>query len=251
MNPKPATPASTRAPFLRAEWRHLAMLSWPVDSGLLASRIPHGTELDLWEGQALVSVVAFLFLRTRVWGVGVPLRRDFEEVNLRFYVRRRGPEGWRRGVVFVQEMVPLRAVAWTARMLYGERYVARPMSHDLELDGDGVARRVRFGWQRAGRDEHVSLTAAGQPQPLREGTEEQFVAEHYWGYAIQRDGGTLEYRVEHPSWRVAKARDTRLECDPGGVWGSELGATLVGPPTSAFLAEGSAVAVHRGERIVP
>jgi uncharacterized protein YqjF (DUF2071 family) len=227
------------------------MLSWAVDPVLLEPRLPRGTELDLWEGRALASVVAFLFLRPRVWGVGVPLHRDFEEANLRFYVRRRGPEGWRRGVVFVQERVPRRAIAWTARALYGERYVASPMWHELEQHEDGWVRRVRYGWRRAGREESVALTAAGPPQELTEGSHEQFIAEHYWGYAALRDGGTMEYQVEHPSWRVAAAASSRLECDPAGVWGPEWGEALVGPPASAFLAEGSAVAVYRGRRLEP
>src|SRR6266513_2477095 len=126
--------------FLTAEWRSLAMLNYEVDRSVLARRVPPGTELDSWGGVVYVSVVGFLFLKTRVLGVPIPGHRNFEEVNLRFYVRRKADGEWRRGVVFVKEIVPRRAIAAVARGLYGENYVAMPMSH--AIDG----RRVEYRW---------------------------------------------------------------------------------------------------------
>ena len=127
--------------FLTAEWRDLVMLNYEIDPGILAGLVPAGTELDLWQGRALVSVVGFHFRRTRVMGVAIPGHSNFEEVNLRFYVRREGPEGWRRGVVFVKEIVPRFAIAWVARALYNENYVALPMRHAIV----GRSRAARSG----------------------------------------------------------------------------------------------------------
>ena len=75
-------------PFLRAEWRHLALLNYAVDPSLLRPLVPPGTELDLRGGTAYVSLVGFLFLESRILGVPIPFHGAFEEVNLRFYVRR-------------------------------------------------------------------------------------------------------------------------------------------------------------------
>ena len=77
-------------------------------------------ELDAWQGIKLMSLVGFEFRGTRVLGLSVPGHRDFPEVNLRFYVRGKVSENWRRGVVFVKELLPRRAIAWMARRLYGE-----------------------------------------------------------------------------------------------------------------------------------
>src|SRR5690348_18142677 len=101
-------------PLLTAEWRHLALLQYVVDPAVLLPLVPLGTELDSWEGRTLVSMVGFRFLRVRVLGASILFHTDFDEVNLRFYVRRRVAEGWRRGVVFVREIVPRRAVALVA-----------------------------------------------------------------------------------------------------------------------------------------
>lgn len=231
--------------FLTAEWRHLVMLNYAVDPALLRPLVPAGTELDRWEGTTFVSMVGFLFLRTRVLGVPVPFHRDFEEVNLRFYVRRRGPEGWRRGVVFVKEIVPRRAIAWVARTVYGENYVALPMAHTLPA-GDGT---LEYRWRHAGGPCALRATIRGEPDPLAPGSEAEFIAEHYWGYARQRGGGSVEYRVEHPRWRAWRAESAALEGDMAALYGRDFAGPLGSAPSSAFVADGSDVVVRRGVRL--
>src|SRR4030095_156514 len=150
---------TTTAPakrFLRAEWQALAMLNYEVDPAALAPYVPAGTEIDGWGGRVYVSMVGCRFLRTRVLGLAIPLHRDFDEVNLRFYVRRYAPDGLRRGVAFVKEVLPRPGNAWVAGAVYGERYVALPMRHEVALPdpaqpGTGHASYGwRFGdaWQR-------------------------------------------------------------------------------------------------------
>lgn len=224
------------------------MLSYEIDSAVLRPLVPRGVELDTWDGRYLVSVVGFQFLDTRLLGVPVPFHRNFDEINLRFYVRRRADEGWRRGVVFVKEIVPRWPLAAVARVAYGEKYVARPMRHRIDLHDDSVTPDgvVEYSWRDAGAWHRVGATAEGGAQPLVEGSQEQFITEHYWGYAAQRGGGSVEYRVEHPSWQVWQARDPVLECDVEQVYGSPFVESLAAEPVSAFIADGSAVVVRRG-----
>ena len=238
-------------PFLTAEWRWLAMLQYEVEPHVLRPLVPRGTELDAWEGRTLVSVVGFRFLDTRVLGTPIPFHRHFDEVNLRFYVRRRDPEGWRRAVVFVQEIVPRLAIAVVARLWYNEPYIALPMRHTIALDGAeaGERGRVRYEWRHAGRWAHLGVETDGIPTRPAPGSQEEFVSEHYWGYTTQRDGGCLEYRVAHPAWRVWGTRGASLQCDVGRLYGAPLARFLIGPPCSAFLADGSEVAVYRGKRV--
>jgi hypothetical protein len=240
-----------KGPFLRAEWRHLAVLNYAVERSLLASRVPRGTELDEWRGRTYVSLVGFLFLRTRVLGVPIPFHGCFEEVNLRFYVRRRSGDEWRRGVVFVKELVPKAAVSFVARTLYNENYVTLPMQHDVQRSADGHDRvtSASYRWTLDGRPSHLSIATEGPAQPLVAGSEEEFVTEHYWGYTRQRDGGTSEYNVQHPRWRVATAARAELDCDVGRLYGQAFVEPLQARPVSAFLADGSEVTVSRGARL--
>ena len=234
--------------FLTAEWRYLAMLNFEVDPGLLRPLVPAGTELDDWQGRTFVSVVGFMFLNTRLFGAAIPLHRDFEEVNLRFYVRRKASDGWRRGVVFVKELVPRFAIALTARVVYGENYIAVPMNHRIDAEnGSGATpRAVSYSWRFRSRENRIELTVGGEPGQAAEGSDAEFITEHYWGYARRRSGRTMEYRVEHPRWLVSRATMAGLDCDVAGLYGRQFVEFLKPAPSSAFLADGSEVTVFRG-----
>lgn len=225
------------------------MLNYEVDPGVLAGRAPEGTEVDGWDGRLFVSMVGFQFLDTRVLGTAIPFHRDFDEVNLRFYVRREAPDGVRRGVVFIKEIVPRRAIAWVARRLYNENYVALPMRHDDQLSG-ATDRSVAYEWRTGRRWNRLAVRIAGEPYLADESAEESFITEHYWGYVSQRDGATVEYQVEHPRWRVWRAVEAVLECDVELLYGSEFAEALAVAPSSAFLAEGSSVTVRHGRLLV-
>lgn len=226
------------------------MMNYAIEPSTLAPFVPEGTEIDSWNGKTFVSVVGFLFLHTRVFGIPIPFHRDFEEVNLRFYVRRKAEEGWRRGVVFIKEIVPRAAIALVARTFYNEPYIAVPMEHRIE--GDVVSlRSAEYSWRFGGRRNALRLATSGGAQPLREGSEAEFVTEHYWGYNTQRDGSTLEYRVDHPRWRVYETAEGQLDCDVADLYGTPFRNVLNGEPSSAFLAEGSPVTVYQGVCVKP
>jgi uncharacterized protein YqjF (DUF2071 family) len=233
-------------PFLTARWRHLAMLNYEADPALVRPFVPPGTEMDTFDGKTYVSLVAFMFLDTRVRGWAIPFHRDFEEVNLRIYVRRKGEEGWRRGVTFIKEIVPRVAIAWVARTVYGENYVALPMSHRWSSEDPPA---VRYAWRTGGRETAIDLEPEGPYRPIAPASPEEFIAEHYWGYTAAQKGGTVEYRVEHPRWRIAPARKAAWEGDAAALYGAAFASVLAGRPASAFLAEGSEVAVGEGTRI--
>jgi uncharacterized protein len=229
-------------PFLTADWRYLAMLNFRVDPALLQPFLPEGTELDFFRDETFVSLVGFLFLNTRVLGVAVPLHRDFEEVNLRFYVKRKAIDGWKRGVVFIREIVPKVAIATVARVFYGERYSAMPMRHEVVDNETGIV--VEYGWRRGKKWESLAMTAvAGPPHDVVPGSHEEFITEHYWGYTAGRR--TSEYRVEHPRWRIWPAATASFKGDVATLYGAQFAAPLAAPPISQFIAEGSHVQVFR------
>jgi len=239
--------------FLTAEWRYLAMINYEIDPAILRPYVPRGTELDSWNGKTFVSMVGFLFLRARVLGWPIPFHQNFEEVNLRFYVRRRGEEGWRRGVVFIKEIVPRLATATVARMVYNEKYISLAMRHQVEMESGLLKKNgaAEYSWRYKGRWNCLRVETRGDLQAPVAGSQEEFITEHYWGYAAQRDGGCIEYRVEHPPWRVWQVGESHLDCDVAGLYGREFVDCLGSTPGSAFLAEGSPVTVRKGIKIPP
>jgi len=187
-------------------------------------------------------------LNTRVRGIPIPFHRDFEELNLRFYVRRRAEDGWRRGVVFIQELVPRAAIAWVARRFYNENYLALPMAHQIDRAGDAIKSAAYF-WRFSGSESFLKIVTRGVAKELAAGSEAEFITEHYWGYARQRDGSTMEYRVGHPRWRIWEAESVELHGDTAGLYGPRFGGCLNRSPASAFLAAGSEVIVYAGTRL--
>ena len=231
-------------PFLTAQWRYLAMLNFEVDPAVLAPLVPKGTLLDDEGGRHYISLVGFLFLDTRLRGFPIPLHRDFEEVNLRFYVRRKSADTWRRGVVFIRELVPRRAIALIARVCYGENYLAVPMKHEIEHVDSDV--KVEFSWRRGRKWESLKMSATGEPQSIPAGSHAEFISEHYWGYTSLRSG-CGEYRVEHPRWKIWKAAGFELNADVATLYGEQFADTLNQPPRSAFIADGSPITIQRRE----
>lgn len=237
-----------RPVFLTACWRHLVMLNYEIDPAVLAPYVPAGTELDDYQGRHFVSVVGFQFLDTRVLGVPIPFHRDFEEVNLRFYVRRDEAGEKRRGVVFIKEIVPRRTIAWVAKAVYNEPYAAMPMRHAdgmprADLDAEGV---VGYGWRSRSGWSGMRVTTSGPASVPGDDSLEAFITEHYWGYTRQRDGSTIGYQVEHPRWNVWPARLVEFKCDVPSVYGDRWADYLKGVPSCAFVADGSEVLVWRG-----
>ena len=97
-------------PFLTSEWRKLAMANYIVDPSVLEPYVPNKTRIDFFKSQCSVSLVAFMFIDTRVKGIKIPFHVNFEEVNLRFYVK----QDDKHGVVFIKEIVGKPAVSFIA-----------------------------------------------------------------------------------------------------------------------------------------
>lgn len=234
--------------FLSAEWRDLVMLNYEIDPNLVAPYVPRGTELHAFGGKVFVSLVGFRFLRTKLFGMApLPFHTNFDEVNLRLYVKRREGDKERRGVVFIREIVPRFAVAQLARLAYGENYACHPMRHTIRTNGDGIG--AQYQWQ-IGRDWcGLRAEASGSPAYAQEGSVEQFITEHYWGYSAQRNGGCVEYHVSHEPWRVWKSTIAAFEGSAELLYGAELGRILLRPPDSVFIADGSPVLVFTGRPI--
>ena len=229
--------------FLTAEWRDLIMANYEVDSALLASRVPHGTELDLHEGKCFVSLVGFMFLDTRVMDFLVPFHVNFEEVNLRFYVRRETEDEVRRGVVFVKEIVPRRAIATVARTLYGEPYECWSMSNKRD------EKEVSYSWKKGEAVNSIAVERGENLGVPSENSHGEFIIEHYWGYTKRGENRTDEYKVEHPKWELFKADNARIDVEFAKTYGDEFEFLNRTSPHSILLAKGSEIAVYKGKTI--
>jgi len=233
--------------FLEAEWQNLAMANYEIDPNLLNKLIPRGTELDFWNGRCYVSLVAFMFVNTRVMGFKIPFHINFEEVNLRFYVRYKHEKEWRRGVVFVKEIVPKPMISFVANTLYGEHYYTLPMSHNISSGLDKLS--VEYFWKFRGAWNHFKVLANPEEKPILAGTEEEFITEHYWGYTKLSDNKTSQYEVEHPRWNHYTVENYDIKCNAAALYGETFSECLNQKPLSVILAKGSEVSVRKAGKI--
>ena len=232
--------------FLSAKWLDLVFLNYVVDPALLL--VPPGTILDSFDGKAYLSLVAFRFCETKLWGkVSVPFHSEFEEVNLRFYVRREIAGELRRGVVFIKEIVPKIAIALTARLVYGENYVSHAMKHRIAVSQDEA--EVEYSWKHDGAWSSIHAHATGGAKLPADHSLEQFITEHFWGYSRLTSGDTLEYQVTHAPWSVRRASQARFEGDAAAFYGPKFAGILSRPPDSAYIADGSPIEVRKGVKL--
>jgi uncharacterized protein YqjF (DUF2071 family) len=229
--------------FLTAKWHNLIMANYAVDPRLLDDRVPHGTVLDFNEGKCFVSLVGFMFRDTRVMGIPVPFHINFEEINLRFYVKRELDDEIRRGVVFVKELVPRWAIAFVARTLYGEPYEAVPMRHDESRN------RFAYSFLKAGREQTMLVETGKNLGVPGDDSHGSFIIEHYWGYTKRGGDRTHEYRVEHPKWELHAVDHFEIDLDFGITYGPDFTFLNEQKPHSVVFAKGSAIAVYKGKSI--
>lgn len=226
-------------PFLTANWKNLIMINYVVPDELLLPYLPIGVELDHYEGKSYVSFVAFHFLQTKVMGIGFPFHRNFDEINLRFYVKVKENGSYKRGVVFINELVPKRMITWIASIIYQEHYTYAPIKSVVTKKEQ---QQIQFNWGH--QFEHsLQITTAVNTQPMQVGSKEEFIYEHYWGYTALPSNRTGEYRVAHPRWQLYPVITTDLKTNFEMMYGQSFQFLNQQTPDSVFVADGSAVEV--------
>jgi uncharacterized protein YqjF (DUF2071 family) len=229
--------------FLTADWRKLIMANYEVDEELLQPLLPACTETDTWEGKTYVSLVGFMLNNTKVRGIKIPFHINFPEVNLRFYVRYKEKSEWKRGVVFVREIVPRAAITFVANNLFREKYITLPMQYSISPT------HVKYRWKYLNVWNSIEAKTNGDKCQLIAGSKEEFITEHFWGYSHMGAGVMGEYQVEHPRWDICPVESYIIQCDFEKLYGNTFGGLNGREPQSVFLAEGSPVAVYN-KRII-
>ena len=207
----------------RQDWRGLLFLHWPVSPHALRGLVPRELPLDLREGSAWVSVIAFEIRSARPPLLPPRLGIDFLETNVRTYVRLPGrePAIW----FFSLEASSALAVAG-AQIAYGLPYRFARMAVESE-EGAVVYRTVRRqGPDAPGLEVRYRI---GPPRGTAEaGSLDEFLVERYVLHVV-RGGAVRTVRVRH---RPYPLRDVEVE----SVSEDLLAAGGVERPGSAPLA---------------
>jgi uncharacterized protein len=227
--------------FLSARWENLIMANYAVNPDLLQLYLPRGVELDFYDNKTYVSLVGFMFKKTSLFNIPIPFLGTFEEINLRFYVKRVEGDTIKRGVVFINETVPYKVVAWLANKLYKEHYIAIPTKNTIETTSR--SKHVRYQWKINKEWNHIAVNAAPENEQMLPGSMEEFIFEHYYGYTKINNQVSQEYKVNHPRWQVHKVTGYSIHCDFKSLYGNDFSFLSNHQPDSVIIAEGSQVSV--------
>lgn len=233
--------------FLSGEWRKLVMFNYSVDPTLLTDYIPKGTKIDLWNNTCYVSLVGFMFMNTKLKGIPIPFHKNFEEINLRFYITYEENGITKRGVVFIKEIVPKPALTFVANSIYNEKYETLKMKHNWKNENQQLEisyAAKRNDWQT------FSITTNEIPKEIEQGSEAEFITEHNWGYSKINENQTNEYEVKHPRWKVYETLNYSLDFNFEEMYGNEFKLLNSLKPISVFLAEGSEIEVMNVKKII-
>jgi uncharacterized protein len=222
---------------LTAHWTNLVTATFETDKHFLQKYLPAKTELNDWNARYFMSIVAFLFEKPRLLGIPSPFYNSFEEINLRFYVRRKLNNEWRKGVVFIKEIAPYYIPAQTAKWLYRENFISVPMKHEFinsnKLMYRSYACKISKEWNYLNMESACIHTETGL------GDVENFIRDHYWAYTRKGSNKTLEFQIEHPPWKIFPAIKFDMHLDTGTIYGEQFKDYFAEKPVDAFLMDGS------------
>lgn len=218
------------------------MANYEIDPNILSPFLPKGVTLDLFDGKAYVSLVGFMFKNTKLFNIPIPLLGTFEEINLRFYVLRKDGNQTKRGVVFINETIPYKIVAWMANKLYKEHYTVVPTKHEIHIDDK--SQKIKFEWLLNKKWNSIYIEAEAKSQAMKSESLEKFIYEHYYGFTKISDLKTEEYQLQHPSWNVHKVENYQIDCDFETMYGKSFSVLNHTKPAAVFIAEGSAVEIN-------
>ncbi|WP_286913054.1 YqjF family protein [Flavobacterium sp. UBA4197] len=233
--------------FLTAQWKNLIIANYTIDPDVLQQYLPAGTELDSWNNKHYISLIGFQFRNTRVLGIRVPYHVHFDEINLRFYVKRFEDGQWKRGVVFIKEIVPKKAITLIANSLYKEHYSTAPIKHTNKLDAE--IRTVSYEWQNKSKWNTIAVNAYDFRSEIDPDTEIDFITEHYFGYTRYTKEVTFEYEVTHPRWHYYPVKNYRINVDFESNYGTAFKALTNQQPESVFFVEGSDITVKNKKKL--
>ena len=228
--------------FLTAHWRKLCFANYAIDPTILQPYVPAHTELDFFEDTCYVSLVGFLFDDVKLKGISVPFHKKFEEINLRFYVRYKDGNKWKRGTVFISEIVSKPAIAWVANTLYNENYSVYKMhyKHDLTKDENFFS----YGLHADNQWNLLQVATAPEAKKYAPKGITAFITEHFWGYSKKSEKQSWEYEVKHPLWKSYEVLDHEIVFDFGKIYGPQFDHLSKRNPDSIQCMDGSAIRIE-------
>ena len=191
--------------FMTGHWEDLIMVTFEVDKAILEPYLPKDTEIDLFNGKALMSMVAFTFSKVKFFGIKVPFHQQFGQINFRFYAKSKTDDT--KGVVFIKEFAPKPLIASVANLCYNEPYFYKSIRRNKTLKQGRINMKYSYGNLK------IKASAKEKTGKLNPNTLKHFVVDRYIAYIKSYSGKTVQYKINHRPWELYDATSVTIEND--------------------------------------
>ena len=242
---------SDRKTLYAAEWREIVVINFEIDPKLLRNFIPPKTELDFFNETSFVTLMARACKNVKPYGWPIVFAKSIDQILLRFYVKRKVGDTWRRGVCLIRDYLPKRKASFFLNWMFKHSFTQVPIKRTSSNFESGLPTQlptVEYQWTTGDYVNHIKVNARSQMRQQEQETKESFVLDHHYGYTV-KEGKTYEYYVEYSPWAMWDAQSGSFDCDTENVFGRPFVRALKQRPASVFLARGSDVIIYRPTEI--
>lgn len=229
-------------PLLTADWKNLIVVNYEIDPLVLNPYLPAGTEPDLWNNKCYISLIAFQFNHPKMKGIPIPFYKNFEQINLRFYVSKVYKGEVRKGVVFIKEIAAGNLLKAGAALIYNEHYTNLKTRHTINKLPETT--EIQYDWRLDKQWNYIHAIAGKDKTIPGADTVTAFITNRFWGYIKISPGKTAEFRVDHEPWKIHKVKSCEVNCDTKKLYGAALHTFLSQAPAFTFMIAGSSVKVY-------
>ncbi len=241
---KPAKELAKQKPFMKARFADLVAINFHVDEKILLPLVPPGLELDHFNGEAYVSLVAMMLRGAKVWGLPFSIVPSTPELSLRFYVKHIHDNKVDKGTCLIKDYVAGSTAAWFLESQFQSAFSKLKMKQTASGFGKGETPEVEYQWKVDENWNKLRVRARSRIQKTGDGTKVGFILDHF-NYYGRHDGRTLAYRVERPRWDVWDAAQANFTCDVQRLFGKSFVRPLAKRPASVFVTSGSPVTIFK------
>jgi uncharacterized protein YqjF (DUF2071 family) len=241
---EPAKEPAKVKPFMKAQFADLVAVNFHVDEKILQPLVPPGLELDNFNGEAYVSLVAMMLKGAKVWGLPFSIVPSSAELSLRFYVKHTHADGVEKGTCLIKDYVAGSTAAWFLESQFQSTFSKLKMKQTASGFAKGETPEVEYQWKVDERWNKLRVRARSRIKKTSEGTKVGFILDHF-NYYGRHNGRTLAYRVERPRWDVWDAAQANFTCDVQRLFGKSFVRPLAKRPASVFVTSGSPVTIFK------
>jgi len=222
--------------FMKGNWEHLVIQTFTCNPEILKEYLPNDIELDLYQGKALFSMVAFTFSKVSFFGIKVPFHQEFGEINFRFYARSKIDNT--KGVVFIREFAPKPLIAFVANTIYNEPFYYKNIKKNILQSA--TQKKVTYKFNK---NNEISVQAHSHSKPTQKNSLQEFIVDRYIAFVKGRNNTTYQYKINHRPWQLHQIKKCKitikvLELLPEVFKNSEHITT--------YFVDGSAVTIQKG-----